>query len=125
MRGVGQTFKFILPGAGNERQILFEMIQTQLNKVGINLELELSDSWDKHRETLGSDLTSIFTYGYDSEIIGDPGNFLKTLFHSKSSQNFLRYKNDRVDTLLYQAERDHNVDERNLIYREIVVYYNR
>ncbi len=114
------TFKFILPGAGNERQILFEMIQTQLKKVGIRLELSLSETWDQHREVLGSDFTSIFTYGYDSEIIGDPGNFLKTLFHSESSQNFLKYKNSHVDSLLYLAERNHEIDKRNLLYREIV-----
>lgn len=114
------TFEFILPGAGNERQILFEMIQTQLKKEGIHLELSLSASWDQHRQALGSDFTSIFTYGYDSEIIGDPGNFLKTLFHSQSSQNFLKYNNNHVDSLLYLAEQNHDLEKRNMLYREIV-----
>jgi peptide/nickel transport system substrate-binding protein/oligopeptide transport system substrate-binding protein len=49
----------------------------------------------------------------------DPDNFLFTLFHSQSANNYANYKNPEVDRLLEQARREIDYLKRLQLYRQI------
>ena len=115
-----QSFLFNIPGAGNIRHITAEMIKEQLHQYDITLKIILNETWKDHERAINLDAAELFIYALNSEIVGDPGHFLTSLFHSASAQNYLKYHNVRVDSLLYEAERTLSIEERYNLYGKIV-----
>jgi peptide/nickel transport system substrate-binding protein len=108
------------PAAGSSRPILAELIQTQLEEQGLQIHTLINKGWTIHNQEISSEDTQMFVSGYDSEIIGDPGNLLRTLFHSESDENYFRYDNALVDSLLTLAENTFDNLARDQIYRQVV-----
>ena len=102
------------------RHTRIEIIESQLEKVGITLKSTLYKNWDDFTSAVSSKECHLFLGGYSSELIGDPGNFLYSLFHSNSTYNLFNYKNENVNQLLDQAFREANQKRRHEMYREVV-----
>jgi peptide/nickel transport system substrate-binding protein len=102
------------------RQTRIEIIKSQLSKVGITVNTTLYNDWDKFIDALESKDCQLFLGGYSSELIGDPGNFLYSLFHSNSPHNHFKYKNEEVDRLIEHAFEQVGQQERHKTYRAVV-----
>jgi peptide/nickel transport system substrate-binding protein len=120
--GYGDSLRlnFCFPKAAFLRQTIIELIKADLKKIGITLDVTLSDSWEEHYKAMNSDSSHIFINGGKSEIIGDAGNFLYTLFHSGSEYNTLQYNNTQVDKWLNQARIESDRQKRDKLYKQIV-----
>ncbi|MCD4691621.1 MAG: hypothetical protein K8R79_01810, partial [Calditrichales bacterium] len=116
----GMQLNFYFPKAGFLRQTIVELIKTNLSKIGITLNVKISDSWDAHNTNIKSDSSQIFIYGGKSEIIGDAHNFLYSLYYSESEYNYLQYKNIHVDKWLNQARIESDRQKRDQLYKQIV-----
>ena len=97
-----------------------ELIKSQLALVGINIIIKFYNGWEEYKNSLNSEDCHLFLDGYGSEIIGDPGNFLYALFHSKSLNNRLNYKDEKIDYSLEQAFKEVDEQKRHQMYRSIV-----
>jgi peptide/nickel transport system substrate-binding protein len=102
------------------RQIKIEIIKSHLTKIGITLKTKIFYNWTSYKEALADKDCHIFIDGYGSELIGDPGNFLYSLFHSKSSYNRVNYQNKYTDNLLEKAFQEVDKVKRHQMYRTIV-----
>lgn len=116
----GLKVKFYFPKAGFVRQTIVELIKSDLEKVGITLDVKVFNSWDEHNQACKSDSSQMFLSGGRSEMIGDPENFLYSLFHSGSEDNILNYENKQVDKWLEEARSEPVRAERNMLYQKIV-----
>ena len=52
--------------------------------------------------------------------MGDPENFLYSLFYSTSESNYFHYRNPEVDHWLDEAAKEPIREERNKLYQKIV-----
>jgi peptide/nickel transport system substrate-binding protein len=102
------------------RQMKTELIKSQLAKIGITLITKFFNEWKSFADALVDENCHLFLDGYGSELIGDPGNFLYALFHSKSPYNRVNYYNKKTDYLLEQAFQEADEQKRHQIYRSIV-----
>jgi ABC-type transport system substrate-binding protein len=88
--------------------------------MGISLNTKFFNDWKSFTNALNNKECHLFLEGYGSELIGDPGNFLYALFHSKSPYNRVNYYNKKTDYLLEQAFQEADEQNRHRIYRSIV-----
>ncbi len=102
------------------RQLKTELFKSQLAKIGITLNTKFFNEWKSFADALVDEDCHLFLDGYGSELIGDPGNFLYALFHSKSPYNRVNYYNEKTDYLLEQAFQEADEQKRHRIYRSIV-----
>jgi peptide/nickel transport system substrate-binding protein len=116
----GLTLNLFIFAPTFSRQTRIEIIKSQLEKVGIELNTEFYYEDEKFILALDSSECHLFLDGYSSEVIGDPGNFLYALFHSNSPYNHFNYENEDVNLLLEEAFREINHDERHKRYRSVV-----
>jgi len=111
---------FYYPKNFFSRQTFIESIKTAYKKVDISLHIRSFNSWKDHEKAMESDSSQIFIYGWGAEILGDAGNFLRTLFYSSSKTNFFHYKNKQVDNILDKALIEKNKTIRENYYHEAV-----
>ena len=116
----GLTLNFYYPRNFFTRPTYVESIKTALQKVGITLNITAFDSWEDLEEAMNSDSSQVFIYGWGAEILGDAGNFLRTLFYSTSKTNFFHYNNKDVDNILDKALLEKDKSLRDEYYRETV-----
>lgn len=102
------------------RPMKVELIKSQLEKVGIKLNIILFSDPIKYSESIYNEDCHMFLDGYGAELIGDPGIFLYSIFHSSSKKNILHYNNKKVDKLINEALRTSNDEERHNAYRNII-----
>jgi len=53
-------------------------------------------------------------------MLGDPENYLYSLFHSKSRYNFFQFENPTVDSLLQAARQEVNRNIREELYQHLI-----
>lgn len=98
---------------------LVQAIKADLEKIGMPVELVQYNDWEAYRKNvLIGGRSQIFIDGWPS-YTRHPDNFLYSLFHSKSTQNFFNYKNPEVDSLLEQARRTPDEPTQRVLYRRI------
>jgi ABC-type transport system substrate-binding protein len=116
----GLTLNFYYPRNFFTRPTYVESIKTAFRKVGITLNITAFDSWKDLEEAMNNESSQVFIYGWGAEILGDAGNFLRTLFYSTSKTNFFHYNNKDVDNILDKALREKSSSLRDVYYREAV-----
>jgi len=109
-----------VPSYTFSRNIKIELIKSELKKSGINLVPYYFEDADTYRSAIVNDSCHLFFDGYGSELIGDPVNFLYTLFYSSSSYNWGGYHNKLMDKMLNQSLSENDGNKRHLLYRKIV-----
>lgn len=111
---------FFFPKIAFSRRTILEYLKSTYSKLGIRLNVTEYDSWAAHDAAIKSDSAELFIDAYYAEVLGDPANFLYSLFHSQSDKNTLHYHNKIVDKLIDRAIIENNVDRRRKIYKEIL-----
>jgi peptide/nickel transport system substrate-binding protein/oligopeptide transport system substrate-binding protein len=94
-----------------------EAIKRDLQHVGITVDLHTAQSWKQFTELLGKRPGAMYRYAWHADF-PDPDNFLYTLFHSQSANNYANYNNPAVDQLLEQARREVDDLQRLQLYRQ-------
>ncbi|HEY5867926.1 MAG TPA: ABC transporter substrate-binding protein [Candidatus Tectomicrobia bacterium] len=95
-----------------------EMIKRDLEHLGLKVELFTAESW-KHYKTvvLGKRPGAMYRYAWFADF-PDPDNFLFSLFHSQSPDNYSNYNNPAIDRLLEQARSEDDYLKRIELYRQ-------
>lgn len=78
-----------------------QKIQTYLGQIGITLELH-GLAWAELLESVSQGELPFFRLGWGADT-PDPTDFLYSLYHSASSNNYVHYNNPTVDSLIEQA----------------------
>ena len=112
--------KLFYPKEAFIRYTLPEYIKANLAKIGISLDLIPFNTWEEHNIACKSDSAQLFISGWGSDVLGDPENFLYSLFYSTSESNYFHYRNPEVDHWLDEAAKEPIREERNKLYQKIV-----
>ena len=102
------------------RQTILEFIKANLAKVGITLEIIPFNTWKEHNLACQSDSAQLFIGAWGSDVLGDPENFLYSLFYSTSEFNYFHYHNVKVDRWLEEAAQEPIREKRDVLYQKIV-----
>jgi peptide/nickel transport system substrate-binding protein len=116
----GLSLKFYYLNKFRARDTVFLMLKNELEKVQIDINLIPFYSREELNNACRSDSAQIFWMGWESDVLGDPENFLYSLFYSKSEYNFLNYRQPQVDQWLEAARREFDNEKRQVIYRNII-----
>ena len=100
-------------------KIYFDIIVNYLNKIGLDIEKSYYNSSGDFEKAKRDGDYDLILDGWAADVFGDPYFFLYNLYHSESSFNIFRYKNERVDALLDEAVRTFDKEKRNVMYEEI------
>jgi peptide/nickel transport system substrate-binding protein/oligopeptide transport system substrate-binding protein len=93
-------------------------IKSQLNKTGIQSNINFETNWPNFESILRDHKAPVFIYAWYADF-PDPDNFLGILFHSKSKYNYTNYHNPEVDRLLDRARAERDYLKRMEMYRKI------
>ncbi len=96
-------------------QQINQLLQEQLGAVGIKLRLQPVASSEWYARVVAG-TTNLTPTRWTQR--ADPDGLLYILFHSKGFANTMKYKNDRVDSLLDQARTIYDVPTRQRLYGE-------
>ena len=94
---------------------LAEVLQAQLQKINVTLDLELANPADAY--ALVVQRKTNWTHSNWTQR-GDPNGLLSILFHSKGFANTTGYSNPRVDELLDRAATIYEPERRKPLYHE-------
>jgi peptide/nickel transport system substrate-binding protein len=111
---------FTFPKVAFSRRTILEYLKSIFVKMGVRLIVYEYDSWKEHDAAIKSDSAELFIDTYSAEVLGDPANFLYSLFHSQSNKNTLHYHNTMVDQLIDQAILERDIEVRRNIYKNIL-----
>ena len=95
-----------------------EAIKHDLEQLGLRVELFTEEDWKHYRTAvLGKRPGAMYRYSWYADF-PDPDNFLFSLFHSQSPDNYANYSNPEVDRLLEQARSEGDYLKRIQLYRQ-------
>jgi peptide/nickel transport system substrate-binding protein/oligopeptide transport system substrate-binding protein len=95
-----------------------ETIKGDLERLGIRVELITAESWKYYKaEVLGKRPGAIYRHSWHADF-PDPDNFLFSLFHSQSTNNYAHYSNPAVDHLIEQARSEGDYLKRIELYSQ-------
>ena len=95
-----------------------EMIKRDLERLGIRVELFTAENWKQYKTAvLGKRPGAMYRYSWFADF-PDPDNFLFSLFHLQSPDNYANYSNPAVDHLLEQARSEGDYLKRIQLYRQ-------
>jgi peptide/nickel transport system substrate-binding protein len=119
----GVDLEFIYPGTayGNGYISEMQLLQAQLKKVGINLNLKSIDK-DSYSSNKKTGKYTITMTGKDIE--GDVDSYLFATFHSASKDNYAGVKDPKLDAMLEAQRREADPAKRRELVREAVKYVN-
>lgn len=112
------SLTLISASKSDEAQRDLEFIKESLSRIGINVNVEFVLDWGEFEKRLEKGQFDIFRYIWYADY-PHPDNFLGALFNSSSQYNFMRYKNEKVDSLLEKANAEQDYLKRMSIYREV------
>jgi peptide/nickel transport system substrate-binding protein len=92
-----------------------ELIQAQLQRIGVTLELELVNPADQYAQVVQRKINWTHTNWTQR---ADPNGLLYILYHSKGFANTTGYSNPRVDELLDRAAAMYEPERRKPLYHE-------
>ncbi len=113
----GLEVNLIFPSMAFNRAILANILQSDLAKANIHLNIIYTKSWKEHDNLVNSDSCHLFITGGWPEIAGDMESMLRDFFYSKSPYNLTHYKNENVDKWLDKAKIETNIQTRNQFIR--------
>ena len=96
-----------------------EAIKRDLEHLGIRVELFTAENWKQYKiAVLGKRPGAMYRTSWFADF-PDPDNFLFSLFHSQSANNYANYSNPEVNQLLAQARGEGDYLQRIQLYRQI------
>jgi peptide/nickel transport system substrate-binding protein len=95
-----------------------ETIKWDLEHLGLRVKLFTAETWKQYRtEITRKRPGAMYRYSWFADF-PDPDNFLFSLFHSQSPDNYANYSNPAVDQLLEQARSEGDYLKRMQFYRQ-------
>jgi peptide/nickel transport system substrate-binding protein len=116
----GLKLKLYYLDAFRARRTPFEVIKSNLNKINIQIELTPFYSSADLLKACRSDSSQLFWTSWGSDVLGDPENYLYSLFYSKSEYNFFHYQNTRVDSWIEKSRMEADPGMREVFYIDIM-----
>jgi ABC-type oligopeptide transport system substrate-binding subunit len=95
-----------------------DLVREAWGQLGINMVPKFIPDWSQFEQYLQSDSLQIYRYAWFADI-PDPDNFLQPLFASASKVNYMRFRNDGIDTVLRRARGVADPIERANLYRQM------
>lgn len=86
--------------------------------LGVDLSIKYIPDWADFEEYINSDQVQIYRYVWFADM-PDPDSFFYSLFASKSTVNYMGYKDENVNQLILSARGQSDPAERAKMYREI------
>jgi oligopeptide transport system substrate-binding protein len=117
--GSGLDLKIALDESRKSQMQEFMLIVEMFGKVGIRIEPELvsHDEFESRRKRTGG-RPLLYPTGWYADY-PDPDNFLFVVFHKEGGDQLQnRYHSDELDTLVEQARRSMDVEERVVVYQK-------
>lgn len=114
--GINLSLKMIGLAAQKDIAELSQLLKDQLKQIGIELTVEIMENISEARKNGEFDLT------YESYTLGSTGNseaFISSMFRSDGTNNFGKYSNAGVDSLIEKLGKTIDNDERNQIIFDI------
>ena len=102
------------------RTTILEALEKEFQKIGIKLEMIPFESYAALNQACRGDSAQLFLNNWQADVLGDPENFLYSLFYSSSDYNFFQYMNPRVDRWLDSARVEPAWEKRQILYQKIV-----
>ena len=114
--GVGLTLE--LATSGDERNRIAQLIQNDLAKIGITVDINLLE-WSAYLEYVGGKEHKMWILGWSNAYDADGTMF--DVFHKDrpSVTNRSNYKNDEVTTLIEQARQELDWTKREQMYKDL------
>jgi len=116
----GFSVKFFYLDRLRPRGTLLEALKVYLQKLQIELKMVPFYSWADFNAACRSDSAQLFWNSWDADVLGDPENFLYSLFNSSSAFNFFHYNNSQVDSWLEHAQQEPDREKRQAFYEKII-----
>jgi len=96
-----------------------QAIKTDLEQVGLTMVMQPYHDWSNYETKVLHGHNRVLFYWGRLSFTRHPGDFLYSLFHSKSPQNYFNYKSPEVDELLTRARRTIDREQQRLLYRRV------
>jgi len=116
----GFSAKFFFMDRTRPRRTLIEAIEFYLQPLNIKLEMIPFYSWSELNAACRSDSAQLIWNSWQTDVAGDPENFLYSLFYSSSQFNFFQYRHPDVDHWLELSHLEPEPEKRQILYRKIV-----
>ena len=87
-------------------------------RIGVTVNVRYITDWHEFDAYLRSNKVQLYRYAWHADL-PDPDSFLYALFSSSSSNNFMQYRDEWVDTILERARGVVNPVQRVKLYQEI------
>ena len=97
---------------------LVRAVQADLAKVGVTVDLQSSANWSDFHNEWKKGTNDLFLYNW-SISTPDPDRLLPALFRSGSSDNYTRFANPKVDSLLDEAQKPMDESRRLQLYSQV------
>lgn len=112
----GLTLEMYLPSSYPNYVAAGQVIADQLKKIGLTINI--------HTVEWGFWLSDVYTgRKYDLTVTGHTGRLdpyaLLARYHSESKENYMNYKNERVDEILTQVQQERDEQQRLKLYQEL------
>ncbi|MFZ4453349.1 glutathione ABC transporter substrate-binding protein [Salibacterium aidingense] len=104
-----------------ERQDIAEVVQQQLQQIGVEVEIEVLE-WGAYLDSTAEGEHDMFILGW-STVTGDGDYGMYPLFHSDNHGepgNRSFYENEEVDSLLEEARREGDEEKRAALYEDVM-----
>jgi peptide/nickel transport system substrate-binding protein len=111
---------FDFPGVAFARPTLVNILEEELGRLGIALNIRIHDTWEQFDEAISSEDAQLFINGGSPDFLGDAENFLNDLFSHTSDFNTLHYHNEQIEQWLQQSRRESDPEARRRLYEKIV-----
>lgn len=118
--GYPDGFEFTLYYAGSLKELMSQVIQTNLKEIGVNVNIEeLETAALKSKLKEGDYEACVYNWANDS---AGPDNNVRPLFKTGSSSNRTHYSDEYIDNLMDEALKETDSDKRLEMYKEIQEY---
>jgi peptide/nickel transport system substrate-binding protein len=98
---------------------VLQAIKTDLGKAGLTIAIRPFHDWPNFETNILHGNSGLLFYWAHLSFTRHPHDFLYSLFHSESPQNYFNYKNSEVDELLTRARRTIDSAQQRLLYRRV------
>jgi oligopeptide transport system substrate-binding protein len=95
----------------------YQYAQQNMGQVGVQVELQEFDTWPTFLQAMEQGKLQVFRWAFYADY-PDPDSILYPLFHSRSANNFFRYRSPVIDRLLDEARREIDDLHRVKLYRD-------
>jgi ABC-type transport system substrate-binding protein len=116
--GGGQTIEVVSAYDTPRVRAEMDLIRKDWKRLGVHLEEKYITDWEAFNDYIRSEQVQVYRYVWFADM-PDPDGMLYPLFASDSADNFMRFRDERVDRLLNAARATIDPVRRTEVYRNV------